>query len=231
MRRAAAVIVTNPVHLETVTRWGARGLIMSDPPPQEIDLPAGPVIDRPSGARPTVFTIVRFGKDEAIQETLRAARLLPGVDFVISGDTRRADPQLLRDAPANARFSGWLTMPEFWAQVRRANLILTLTTIENSILRGGWEAMFTGQPLVTSDMAALRAYFSRGTVFVSNTPLDIAAGVREALAQESDLRLEMESLRLEKRQTWARERKQLESILGGRLTSRADPRAPSMIAS
>jgi glycosyltransferase involved in cell wall biosynthesis len=215
-RRAAAVIVTNPVHFETVSKWTASAVLMGDPPP--IGLPAlqESAPEAKPSAEPLIFVIVRFGKDEAVEEILEAARRLPDVRFHISGDLRRAQPAWLSHRPANVRFTGWLPTAEFWAYVRRANAVLTLTTQENAILRGGWEAMFLNQPLITSNSQALRGYFTRGTVFVDNTAAGIAGGVREALAREDDLRHGMGALRVEKYLSWCEERRQLERVVGSR---------------
>jgi glycosyltransferase involved in cell wall biosynthesis len=216
-RRAAAVIVTNPVHFETVSNWPARAVVMGDPPPTGLrPLQESAPEATPTGTEPLIFVIVRFGKDEAVEEILEAARRLPNVRFHISGDVRRAPTAWLNEHPVNVRFTGWLPTAEFWAYVRRANAVLTLTTQENAILRGGWEAMFLDQPLITSDSATLRGYFHRGAVFVDNTAAGIAAGVTEALARERDLRHEMGALRVEKYVRWCEERRQLERVVGSR---------------
>ena len=212
-RYAAAVIVTNPVHQRMVSSWPARALIVSDPPPR-IE-PEQPSPDRAERHEPPViFVIVRFGDDEAIPQTLAAAGRLPNVRFEISGDVRRANPRWLENRPANVRFTGWLSTAEFWDRVRRANAVLTLTTRENTILRGGWEAMFTGQPLITSGTRALRAYFTGGTVFADNSADGIAAAVRSALAREDELRAGMRVLQVDKRVSWNQERRQLERLVG-----------------
>jgi glycosyltransferase involved in cell wall biosynthesis len=214
-RRAAAVIVTNPADAAAASSWPANAIIMGDPPPVAASVPDDTVPLR-SGANkpPLVFVIVRFGKDEAIEQTLEAARRLPNVRFLVSGDARRARPEWLTGHPANVRFTGWLRHTEFLRYVRVANAVLTLTTQENAILQGGWEAMFMGQPLITSNSPVLRWYFGQGAVFVDNTARGIAAGVDQALAREDELRREMRGLRAEKARGWRNERQQLERLLG-----------------
>ena len=210
-RRAAAVIVTNPWHAAMVRSWGAPCLTMGDPPPEgepSLSTSAG------SAERPYVFVIVRFDPDEAIPETIAAARQLPDVVFKVSGDSRRARPDWLRDCPPNVTLTGFLPQERFWTTVQNAAVILTLTSRENTLLQGAWEAMFTGRPLVTSDSEALRNYFTRGTIFVPNTPDGIAAGIRQALGRGAELSDAMDSLRREKYDVWAKERTQLEQLLG-----------------
>ena len=92
--------------------------------------------------------------------------------------------------------------------------VLTLTTREDTILRGGWEAMFMEQPLITSNTSALRRYFTRGTVFVDHNPDLIAAGVEYALSHQEELRIQARGLREEKYATWCEEREELVRLTG-----------------
>jgi len=214
-RRAACVIVTNPIHRATVDRWPARSMIVGDPPPR---LPVGIGQARPAGTATDrerfVFVIATFGPEEAIPEVLEAARALPHVSFRISGDTRRAPRRWLDNAPPNVRFTGYLPLQAFWQHVQDASAILTLTKQENTILQGGWEAMFVGRPLITSDTAALRGYFVQGARFVDNSVAGIAAGIEDVLANHDEIEAEMERLRHDKYLIWRRQREELEALLG-----------------
>ena len=215
-RRAAGVIVTNPVHLQEVASWPAKGVIVGDPPPL---LPTG--VAKPSGAAaPWIFVIGVFGRDEEVGKVLEAAARLPGVGFRISGDTRRAQQAWIDHHPDNVTFTGFLSNDDFWSHVREASAILTLTTREDTILRGGWEAMFVEQPLITSNTAALRRYFGKATVFVDHDPAAIAAGVEYALSHLEELRLQAKALREEKYAVWCQERKELERLAGVELGNR-----------
>jgi glycosyltransferase involved in cell wall biosynthesis len=217
-RRAAAVIVTNPWHAAIVRSWGAPCLIMGDPPPASEPSISNTSIGTAEGRY--VFVIVRFDPDEAIPETIAAARQLPDVLFKISGDSSRGRAEWVRDCPPNVTLTGFLPLDRFWTTVQEAAIILTLTTRENTLLQGAWEAMFTRKPLVTSDTEALRNYFTRGTIFVGNTPDGIAEGIRQALAHGAELSDAMDSLRREKYELWAEERAQLEQLLDVRFPPR-----------
>jgi glycosyltransferase involved in cell wall biosynthesis len=209
-RRAAGVIVTNPVHLNEVISWPAKGFIVGDPPPT---LPVAAVRSAEPVA-PYVFVIGVFGDDEDVPKVLDAAARLPGVQFRISGDTKRARRAWLENHPSNVAFTGFLSTNDFWSHLRDAIAILTLTTRQDTILRGAWEAMFMEQPLITSDTSALRQYFTRGSVFVDHTPDSIAAGVEYALAHQEELRVEAKAQREEKYATWCLERAELGRLAG-----------------
>jgi glycosyltransferase involved in cell wall biosynthesis len=211
-RRAAAVIVTNPAHQEAVDGWGAQAIVIGDPRPR-LPMESEDLEHRSSEQR-YIFVILTFGADEAVPQVVQAARSLPQVRFRLSGDPRRARSSWLGDLPANVELTGFLPWQSFWEHARDASAILTLTTRPNTILQGGWEAMFVGRPLITSASAALREYFTGGSVFVDNSPEGIAAGVREALTREPELAAAMGRLRDEKALLWRHSRAELENLLG-----------------
>jgi glycosyltransferase involved in cell wall biosynthesis len=210
-RRAAAVIVTNPVHKAEVERWPAPAVIVADPPPRLSTVRSS--ITRLGPSEPFVFVIATYGPDEAIPQVIEAARQLPEVRFRVSGDVRRAPAALVQRCPSNVELTGYVALPVFWEHVERASAILTLTDQENTILRGGWEAMFAGRPLLTSGTRTLREYFSRGTRFVDNTVDGVKAGIEDVLANQEQLASGMEQLRQEKAVTWMQQRAELERRL------------------
>lgn len=216
-RRAAGVIVTNPVHENLVKAWPGRALIVADPPP--VDFP--PPVAGGADERTFVFVIATYGPDEAIPEVVEAARALPHVRFRISGNIARAPRSVLERCPPNVQLTGFVPLETFWQHVRSASAILTLTRQENTILRGGWEAMFAGRPLITSDTAALRGYFARGARFVDTSVAGIRAGIEDVIAHQAKFQQGMEDLRREKRLTWNQQRAQLEALLGAEFPSPA----------
>jgi hypothetical protein len=111
-------------------------------------------------------------------------------------------------------FTGFLPNDEFWSHIRDAAAVMTLTTREDTILQGGWEAMFMERPLITSRTRALQKYFTRGTVFVDHTPDSIAGGVKDAMTHTEALEREARLLREEKYAAWCEERASLVRLAG-----------------
>ncbi|HEY7418532.1 MAG TPA: hypothetical protein VH593_25370, partial [Ktedonobacteraceae bacterium] len=136
-------------------------------------------------------------------EVLAAARQLPDVSFSITGDTRRLPAAVRAGCPENVRLTGWLSDAEYSELVCRANVVVALTTRNHTLLCGAWEALYTGQPLITSDWPVLRMTFPQGTVFTGAASKEIRAAIHLALAQEDHLRVAMQSLAASKRQAWA----------------------------
>jgi hypothetical protein len=202
-RQALATIVTN-AHLRDCllgesSRRSFRVLILGDPPvewsttgPQAISLP---------GAR-QVVVIATYTSDEPIGEVLAAARQLPAVSFSITGDARRLPAAVRARCPQNVRLTGWLSDADYHELVCKANVVVALTTRNHTLLCGAWEALYAGQPLITSDWPVLRMAFPQGTVFTGATAKEIVAAINLALAQEGHLRTAMQSLSASKRQAW-----------------------------
>jgi len=214
-RYAAAVIITNSKDERTVKSWGATPLVVGDPPPiLPLALRSTTAAKGDDNSPRCIVVVNRYAEDEAVEEVLLAAAKLPSVRFLITGDSSRARPGQLKSAPANVVLTGWLPLQEYWRALAKANIVMTLTTQDNAILRGAWEAMYLGQPLITSRSGALCSYFSRGAIFVENSAEGISVGVREALLHEAELRIAMSALRDEKYQVWRQDREGLEALLG-----------------
>jgi hypothetical protein len=194
--RAAATMV----HTETLlpkVRGAGCVLVLEDPPPS---LP--PAQCEEPVSTPRVVVIGSFADDEPIAETLSAAARVPNVDFVLTGDSQALSRRLLSHLPRNVRIPGWLSFQAYADLLRSATVIMSLTKRDMTVLRGGWEAVYLGKPLVVSDWPALRCCFASGAVFVGGDPESIAAGVDEALRNRNELAGAMRLLRNEKRTAW-----------------------------
>ncbi len=209
-RRALTTIVTNE-HLAAIIRgWDAPVLVAGDPP---IAVP--PMGPRQPPAAFSVVCVCTYGDDEPIGEVLAAARLLPDVRFALTGNTKYARPEWLADPPPNVEFTGFVPLDEYYRRIRDASALLVLTTLDHTVLRGAWEALALGQPLITSDWGILRAYFSPGALFVDNTAAGIAAAIRDARARENTLREQMAITREQRRRAWQAAQARLEALIDG----------------
>jgi glycosyltransferase involved in cell wall biosynthesis len=206
-RRALAVLVTNEELAATVRAWGARALVAVSPPPAP-----PPLAPRAPGEAFTVVFPCAFEPDEPVEAVLAAARALPAVRFVLTGNHRKR-PALAAGAPPNVELTGYLPREAFYRRLHDANALLVLTTLEHTILQGALEGMDLGQPLILSDTALLRAYFPRGAVHVPNTADGIVAGVRAVQAREAALRAEIEALRAPRRAEWETTRATIRSLI------------------
>lgn len=227
-RRAAACIVTTPRLGEQVRRWGGRPLVVHEAPmpwserihPGDAGSarpdrdgphadPAGPV----GRVRPAqVLFVCTFAPDEPVTELLDAARILPDVRFSITGDRRRLTPELRRAAPANVRFAGYLGPEEYVRALTDADVVVSLTSREDSVQRSAYEAVDALAPLVLSDWPHMHELFEHA-VFVCNGGDSIAAGIADALARSDALRQAAPDARRAQWRRWERQRVQLRAVL------------------
>jgi glycosyltransferase involved in cell wall biosynthesis len=201
-RRAAATLVTTESLASAVRAWGGTPLILHDGPPKWSVAPP-----TPTGSRPRILTIAVFADDEPIAAVLDAAANT-AADWYITGDTSRAPKRLVASAPDNVRFTGWLQGNEYREELEKADVIVCLTTDDQSVLRGAYEAVYAGRVLVLSDTAELRALF-QDAVLTSDKPADIARAVAQAIHQHAALRQRAPHAREHQLVRWA---SQLEAV-------------------
>jgi glycosyltransferase involved in cell wall biosynthesis len=183
-RSVDAVIVTNQGHADRLRALGARTtLVCQDPLPQLEEVP--PPDPRP-GER-SAFLICSFDSDEPYQAVFAAFELLQqeGYTLYVSGDPVRAGVQPARYPWVH--FLGFVPRRDYVAYLRSCAIVLDLTTLENCLVCGAYEALSLARPLVLSSTDALRDYFSPAAVFCGADPHSIAAAVRQAHAQREEL--------------------------------------------
>ena len=187
--RADLVIVTNEVHAERVRRVGGAPFVCPDPLPQLPESPSKPNGMR--GAEKSVLFICSFEVDEPYTQVFDAARVLAGHGFTVfaSGPYSRAG--LAPDAVPHVTLLGYVDRPTYDAYLQHADIILDLTTWQDCLVCGAYEAMAAGKPCVLSRTAALTSLFTHGTVFSSHGPADIADAVLSAYERREALKTQI----------------------------------------
>lgn len=196
-RRAATNIVTNQHWADVVRSWAADTFILPDP---FVSLPRGQEFAVAPGF--SVVFINSFAADEPLDQVVQAAAQLPDVHFYITGNTKYAPQLLLRAAPPNVTFTGFLPDDQYFGLLRSARAVMALTTRNYTLQGGGCEAISLGKPLITSDWPYLRELFARGTVYVPNSSAGIRDGVRDMQRRYKELESEVIAFRQERRREW-----------------------------
>jgi len=180
-RRVAVCLVTSSEWVTQVEAWGGRGLVFHEAPGRW--LPAPP---RPLSGRPRVLFVSRFAPDEPVAAVVGAARLLPDIDFDVTGRLSDIPPDLIRSAPTNVRFVGFQPFDRYANLLQGADVVLTLTTEPTSVMRAAYEATYAAKVLVISDWPIGRLLFA-SAVHVANDEKSISGGLRDALDRHSEL--------------------------------------------
>jgi glycosyltransferase involved in cell wall biosynthesis len=209
-RRSRRVLVTTDELAHQVLAWGGTPLVVHEAPPQRTIRPS------PTRAgRPAVLILGSLSPDEAVDEVLGAAHLLPELDFAFTGDTRRCPRAVLGSAPRNVTFLGFLGTQEYAAALGRASVAVVLTTLlREAVPRSAYDAVYAGRPLVLSDSPVLRELFPFA-VKVDNNQKSIAGGVREALACRDELERLADKARELQSRRWAEQLELLREAVSG----------------
>jgi hypothetical protein len=155
-----------------------------------------------------------FASDEPIDQVVALARLRPDVEFSITGDRARCPEHILADLPPNVTLVGYLDTGDYAAEVEAAGAVLALTTEPTSVVRAGYEAVYSRRPLIVSDWAAGREAFPHA-IHVANRAEDLAAGVDKALKSRDDTAL-LEAAFKEQGEMWTQQLQTLRSAISQR---------------
>jgi hypothetical protein len=180
-RHAVTTMVTAPELAKIVTAWGGRADIVHEAPPAHRAAPA-----RPISGRPRIVYIGRFAGDEPAAQVVEAARLVPEADVLITGDVRKCPAPLVKSAPENVIFTGFLEGRDYDRVLEQADVIMVLTRHPLAVNRGACEAVYFERPLIISDLPVMTPLFPCA-IPVSDDSAGIARGIQSAIERHPDL--------------------------------------------
>ncbi len=143
--RAGLCLVASEKFADIVRGWGGHPLVFHEAP--RATAPTAAHRHR----RLRVLCVSRFAGDEPVDVVVEAAARAPGCDLRITGDPARCPPALAASAPPNVTFVGFLDGAAYRAELAEADVVVTLTTEEGSVMRAAYEATYALRPLVVSD--------------------------------------------------------------------------------
>jgi glycosyltransferase involved in cell wall biosynthesis len=208
-RRAATTIVTNEHLAGLLHAAGARTTIVRDVPIEYRVTDAY----HPEGSF-SVAVVCSFNYDEPIGEMLSAAARLPDVRFYMTGNSSRLQRLDVPPVPGNVVLTGFLSDEEYGSLIANAGAVMTLTTRDHTMLRGAYEAVYQGTPVIVSDWPVLREAFDRGAIHVDNSAASIVAAVARMRANLAQYRGDVMDLRARKLSRWTETRAALLHALG-----------------
>ncbi len=112
------------------------------------------------------------------------------------------------------RIGGFLPEDEFVALLAGSDLIVDLTTRDDCLVCGAYEAVALEVPMVLSDTPALRDYFTSGRIFSSNDAAGIREGILTARRDHARLQREVAELKESLLGPWNRNFERLLAELG-----------------
>jgi hypothetical protein len=207
-KNALVTIVHNTSQEKIVKAWGCRYLVMGFTPG---NYPVGEVFD--FSAQFNIAVISSFHEDEPIDLVFEAAALLPDVSFYVTGDCRRIAPNIVAKKPENCYLTGYISYEQYVGLLRGADAIMALTSSNDTLLMGGFEAVSVGTPMIISNWQILREYFSLGTVYVYNSVQGIREGIGLAKSEQTRFKQEILVLQNQLDEEWRHNYAILQQIL------------------
>ena len=205
-RRAALNLAHNDENAKILAEWGVSYRVLPSLPPR---LAVGPV--NRSGERSRVVYICSFKDDEPVEAFLEAAAALEDVDVCVTG---KAPGELAARLPPNVRLTGYLSEKDYLRLLSSADVLVALTTREDTLLYGAQEAIALHRPLVLTGSDVLRRYFPSGAVFSENSPEALGCAVRSALESKERLVAEIIAFESECRASGRRRLREIRALLG-----------------
>jgi glycosyltransferase involved in cell wall biosynthesis len=198
-RRAASTLVSNDYLAGLIRAGGGHATVVPDVP---ILFPDGERFARPAGFVAAVVS--SFDYDEPLAEIFEAAARLPDVTFLMTGNPHKLPRHIAARQPQNLRLTGFLATSAYGRLLADVDVVIVLTTYDHTMLRGAYEAIYQGTPVIVSDWPLLRdAFPTEAAAHVDNTPEALVSAVRTVQANAAAFRHGAKRLREAKLQRWA----------------------------
>ena len=194
VKNANLSLVTNEKHAKIVKYWGGNAFVLPDPPLdlEEIKTECYNVSDKIN-----ICYINIYASDEPYTEVVNAVKDLDDIILYITGDYMNSKKTLIKSE--NIVHTGYLKRSQYIDLLKKSDIIMVLTTRENTFQCGGNEALSLGKPLITSKTNFLKNYFKKGTVFVDPCNSEnIKYGILKMITNLSFYEKEMKELKREK---------------------------------
>jgi glycosyltransferase involved in cell wall biosynthesis len=165
-KNATQVIVSNAYLAKIVSDWGGNPFVMPDPIP---DL--HPVITTSDiKHKPYFFFICTWADDEPYTEVIAAAALLTDqFDIYITGNYRKKLSESdLKKMPDNVQLLGFVSEADYVNYLASAFAAIDLTTRDNCLVCGAYEAMALLVPAIISDSIVNKETFPQGFIYTHN---------------------------------------------------------------
>ncbi len=164
--------------------------------------------------RPVITLISSFAADEPIEEFIEAIAKSPEpFTLFVTGSLARAGA-LARLQSEKIRFTDFLAAEEYEALIQHSDLLVDLTTREDCLVCGAYEALAVGVPMVLSDHQVLRETFSQGYLFSANDQSSYQKVLGEFLGSAAELREQIKAFRRRFAEDWAKRLVEVELKLG-----------------
>ncbi len=211
LKNTPTTIVTNEAIRQDIRQYttGTKILVLPDPLP-DIHIPER---KPPLKGKFNVLFICTWAADEPYLNVIEAAKLIDKDVFIyITGNHGKIPNLDSSKLPANVVLTGFIPTKEFDHLLYSADVIMDLTTREDCLVCGAYEAVSIEKPLILSKTQALQNYFP-GMVYTDNETNDIAKSISIIRSEFQRYNIEAKKLKKELITGWDEKKRTLEAHL------------------
>jgi glycosyltransferase involved in cell wall biosynthesis len=207
-RYANITIVTNEPLSEIVIAHGGIPFILPDA------IPDFGVINRTqafSKDEQFIITFINtFSSDEPYKAVFEASKLLPNNVLVYAtGNVDKVGDIRQFGCEKNVVFKGYIPEDEYLDLLSKSHCIIDLTTRDNCLVCGAYEALALGVPMVLSDTMVTRQLFNKGVAYTKANATNISEAIIDIMGNHSQYQKQLLILRDEFQVKWDLSRKKL----------------------
>lgn len=187
---ADMVIVTNDALVDVVNSNGGKAINLPD------KLPSCPdkVEHVEMKGEMNLLFVCTFSDDEPYRELVEAAKLIPNDMFIyVTGKYKGKINE--QEMPPNLKLLGFVADNKYWDYLATADGVIVLTTRENCLTCGAYEAVSLGKPMILSNTKAIKKYFNSGAIYCDATADGIYSALLKFKANVNILKPEVNNLK------------------------------------
>ena len=194
VKKSHVNIVTNVKHANIVRKWGGRPFVFPDPP---MDMTTEKSENYVVSNKINICYISSYSEDEPYEEVINSVIGLSQVTLYVTGNFKKAKKKLIKSK--NIVHTGFLKRAQYVDLLKKSDIIMVLTTRDNTFQCGGNEALSLEKPLITSNTEFLKRYFGENAVYVNpNNSNSIRKGIIYAIKNKNKYEQKISKLREKK---------------------------------
>lgn len=210
LKNTPTTIVTNEAIQQEILQYADTEIIVLPDPIPAIHTPTKKNLLK---GKFNILFICTWATDEPYLNVIEAARLIDKDTYIyITGNHKKSQGLDLSKLPANVVLTGFIPTREFDHLLYSVDVTMDLTTREDCLVCGAYEAISIEKPVILSKTQALQSYFP-GMVYTNNQTQDIAQCIRIILADLHRYNREAKKLKKELITTWDEKKNTLEEKL------------------
>lgn len=193
IRNSDITIVSNKHLAKVVSSFGGVPFVLPDPIPALHHSAAPPNL---AAQEQYVLFICTWAADEPYYEVIAAAQDTQQLSIFITGNHKNKLPaDYIKQLPANVRLLGFVSEEDYIQYFSNALAVIDLTTRDNCLVCGAYEAAALGVPAILSDSEVNREVFNEGFVYTNNCAADIATAIQVAITHRDVLVVDINQFR------------------------------------